>query len=359
MVKLSKICRREWIGKVKKQIVTLAAAAMLSSGFAAKASADTHVVKKGDTLYQLAIKYKTTVTELKSINKLSSDSLYINQSLQVPGTANSVPSVKPPSPAIPSAANTYIVKSGDSLSKIALNHKISLKDLMSWNQLTHHIIHPGQVLKVSKTASGNNDKEPSAPAPPPATAPSGSSGNYTVVKGDTLSLIASRNNITVQQVKEWNKLSSDLILIGQKLIISAAGLKPSTEKPTEEVKEENSSVSTVLAEAQKYIGVPYKWAGTAPDGFDCSGFIYYVLNKTGSSLGRYSTDGYYSRSYYISQPQPGDLVFFENTYRQGISHMGFYLGNNQFIHASSNGVEITSLENSYYKKHFDGFKRFY
>lgn len=362
MVKLSKICRQEWIGKVKKQIVTIAAAAMLSSSFAAKASADTHVVKKGDTLYQLAIKYKTTVTELKSINKLSSDSLYINQSLQVPGTVNSAPSVRPPAPApaIPSAANTYIVKSGDSLSKIALNHKISLKDLMSWNQLAHHIIHPGQVLKVSKTASGNNDKESSAaPAPPPATAPSGSSGKYTVVKGDTLSLIASRNNITVQQIKEWNKLSSDLIFIGQKLTLSAAGQKPSTEKPAEEVKEENSSVSTVLAEAQKYIGVPYKWAGTAPDGFDCSGFIYYVLNKTGSALGRYSTDGYYSRSYYISQPQPGDLVFFENTYRQGISHMGFYLGNNQFIHASSNGVEITSLENSYYKKHFDGFKRFY
>ncbi|MGN7175579.1 LysM peptidoglycan-binding domain-containing protein [Cytobacillus sp. SAFR-174] len=344
---------------MKKQIVTLAAAAMLSSGFAAKASADTHVVKKGDTLYQLAVKYKTTVTELKTINKLSSDSLYINQSLQVPGTAKSVQSVKPPAPApaSPSAANTYTVKSGDSLSKIALNHKINLKDLMSWNQLTHHIIHPGQVLKVSKTASGNNDKKPSAaPAPPPAAAPSGGSGNYTVVKGDTLSLIASRNNISVQQIKEWNKLSSDMIFIGQKLTI---GQKPATEKPAEEVIKESSSAAAVLAEAQKYIGVPYKWAGTAPDGFDCSGFIYYVLNKSGSKLGRYSTDGYYSRSYYISQPQPGDLVFFENTYRQGISHMGFYIGNNQFIHASSNGVEITSLENSYYKKHFDGFKRFY
>ncbi|WP_394581113.1 C40 family peptidase [Cytobacillus firmus] len=344
---------------MKKQIVTLAAAAMLSSGFAAKASADTHVVKKGDTLYQLALQYKTTVTELKSINKLSTDSLYINQSLQVPGTAASVPTVKPPAPAPAkqNPVNTYIVKSGDSLSKIALKHKINLKDLMSWNQLTHHIIHPGQVLKVSKTASGNNDKKPSAaPAPPPAAAPPGGSGNYTVVKGDTLSLIASRNNLTVQQIKDWNKLSSDMIFIGQKLTL---GQMPSAEKPAEEVKEESGSAAAVLAEAQKYIGVPYKWAGTAPDGFDCSGFIYYVLNKSGSTLGRYSTDGYYSRSYYISQPQPGDLVFFENTYRQGISHMGFYIGNNQFIHASSNGVEITSLENSYYKKHFDGFKRFY
>jgi LysM repeat protein len=340
---------------VKKQIVTLAAAAMLSSGFAAKASADTHVVKKGDTLYQLALKYKTTVTELKSINKLSSDSLYINQSLQVPGAAKSSPAAKPPTPAIPSAATAYTVKSGDTLSKIALDHKISLTDLMSWNQLTHHIIHPGQVLKISKAASGNNEK-PAAPAPPPASVPSNGSGNYTVVKGDTLSLIASRNNITVQQIKEWNKLSSDLIFIGQKLTLSQ---KPATEKPAEELKEGSIPASAVLAEAQKYIGVPYKWAGTAPDGFDCSGFIYYVLNKSGSKLGRYSTDGYYSRSYYISQPQPGDLVFFENTYRQGISHMGFYIGNNQFIHASSNGVEITSLDNAYYKKHFDGFKRFY
>jgi len=77
-------------------------------------------------------------------------------------------------------------------------------------------------------------------------------------------------------------------------------------------------------------------------------------------ISRLSTDGYYNRSFYVNKPQVGDLVFFSGTYRAGISHMGIYVGNNQFIHAgSSTGVTVTSLDNSYWKSHFEGFKRFY
>ncbi|GLB60298.1 C40 family peptidase [Cytobacillus sp. NCCP-133] len=349
---------------MKKKMVTIAAAAMLSSAFAAQASADTYTVKKGDTLYQLASRYKTSVTELKTLNNLKSDSLSINQTLQVPETkkkpAPSTPSVS--APAKPNVTHTYTIKAGDSLSKIALSHNISLKELMSWNHLSHHIIYPGQVLKVSKAAESTTGSiTATAPAAPPAVyAPEDGKGEYIVKSGDSLSKIAVENNTTVQQLKDWNKLSSDLIFAGQKLVLRASGQAPQnpavTEKPAQA---ESGTAVAVLAEAQKHIGVPYKWAGSSPDGFDCSGFIYYVLNKSGSTLGRYSTDGYYSRSYYIDQPQPGDLVFFENTYRPGISHMGIYAGNNRFIHSSSNGVEISSLDDSYYKKHFDGFKRFY
>ncbi|MBX9974474.1 LysM peptidoglycan-binding domain-containing protein [Cytobacillus firmus] len=354
---------------MKKQMVSIAAAAMLSSAFASQASADTYIVKKGDTLYHLAIKYQTTVTDIKKANKLNSDFLSINQQLEIPGAAEKPESNQPSggtaAPAPSNTAKTYTVKSGDTLSKIALNHNISLKDLMSWNGLSTHLIYPGQVFKVSKSAgntSGDTQGQTGSTPSPSAPSNGGNSEVYVVKKGDTLSGIAAKYKTTVQQIKTWNKLSSDLILIGQKLNLSAS--KDSSEsvsngKPNNNEHTDNGAASSVLAEAQKHIGVPYQWGGQTPSGFDCSGFIYYVLKQTGSKMGRYSSEGYYSRSFYVNTPQPGDLVFFENTYKKGISHLGFYVGNNKFIHAGSSGVEVSSLDNSYWKSHFDGFKRFY
>ncbi|WP_404322767.1 LysM peptidoglycan-binding domain-containing protein [Cytobacillus firmus] len=354
---------------MKKQMVSIAAAAMLSSAFASQASADTYTVKKGDTLFHLAIKYKTTVTDIKKANNLSSDFLSINQKLEIPGAAAEKPESNQPSggttaPAPANTAKTYTVKSGDTLSKIALSHNISLKDLMSWNGLSTHLIYPGQVFKVSKSAgntSGDTGEQAGSAPAPSSPANGGSPEVYIVKKGDTLGGIAAKYKTTVQQIKAWNKLSSDLILIGQKLNLSAD--KDSNESVSSGKPDNNEQTSgaaaSVLAEAQKHVGVPYQWGGQTPSGFDCSGFIYYVLKQTGSKMVRYSSEGYYSRSFYVNTPQPGDLVFFENTYKKGISHLGFYVGNNKFIHAGSSGVEVSSLDNSYWKKHFDGFKRFY
>lgn len=347
-------------------MVSIAAVAMLSSTFASQASADTYIVKKGDTLYQLAIKYKTTVTDLKKLNDLNSDFLSINQKIHIPGaTAKPESSQQTPASPASNSASTYTVKSGDTLSKIALSHNISLKDLMSWNNLNTHLIFPGQVLKVSKSAdntSGDNKEQAGSPTSATAPEPESSLAIYVVKKGDTLSGIATKYKTTVQQIKTWNNLNTDLILIGQNLKLGAtqsSGETAVNEQPAKEAEKDNPEGSSLLAEAQKHVGVPYKWAGSTPSGFDCSGFIYYVLKQTGSKMGRYSSEGYYSRSYYVDKPQPGDLVFFENTYKPGISHLGFYIGDNTFIHAGSSGVEISSLDNSYYKKHFDGFKRFY
>nr|WP_249310480.1 C40 family peptidase [Bacillus sp. FJAT-49736] len=119
------------------------------------------------------------------------------------------------------------------------------------------------------------------------------------------------------------------------------------------------TASNLIKNATKLLGTPYVWAGSTLSGFDCSGFIYYVYNQVGVSLPRTSSAGYYNRSFYVNNPQPGDLVFFSDTYQKGISHLGIYLGNNQFIHASDNGVEISSLDEAYWKNHFDGFKRLY
>ena len=116
---------------------------------------------------------------------------------------------------------------------------------------------------------------------------------------------------------------------------------------------------TIITNAKRYLGTPYVWGGTTPTGFDCSGYTQYVLKLSGINLPRTTTEQYKVGTYVAkSDLQPGDLVFLENTYRKGISHVGIYIGNNQMIHASSSkGVTISNLSSSYYTKHYYGARR--
>ncbi|MFC0477892.1 C40 family peptidase [Robertmurraya beringensis] len=111
--------------------------------------------------------------------------------------------------------------------------------------------------------------------------------------------------------------------------------------------------------AQQFIGVPYKYGGTTPSGFDCSGFLSYVFSEYGIELPRRSVDQFNSgKQVKASELTAGDLVFF-NTSGSGVSHVGIYLDNNKFIHAdSSNGIMINSLGESYYKSRYVGAKRY-
>jgi cell wall-associated NlpC family hydrolase len=118
------------------------------------------------------------------------------------------------------------------------------------------------------------------------------------------------------------------------------------------------TASAIITTAKKYIGVPYVWGGSTPSGFDCSGFVQYVFNAHGISLPRTSKQQY-GVGTYVSKAnlKAGDLVFFD-TEGSGISHLGIYIGNNQFIHASSSkGVIITSLSNTYWAPRYYGAKR--
>ena len=114
----------------------------------------------------------------------------------------------------------------------------------------------------------------------------------------------------------------------------------------------------VVSYAYNYMGVPYVWGGTSPNGFDCSGFTQYVFKQMGVTLNRTAAQQLKNGTS-VSDLQPGDLVFFANTYTTSAaaSHVGIYVGNNQFIHAANGGVKVTSLDQEYYAARYIGARR--
>jgi cell wall-associated NlpC family hydrolase len=113
--------------------------------------------------------------------------------------------------------------------------------------------------------------------------------------------------------------------------------------------------------ASGYLGYPYVYAGAGPSGFDCSGFTMFVVQSTLGIDISHSVPTQYSMGTPVSknQLQPGDLVFFENTFSAGLSHVGIYVGNGQFIHAEneSTGVVMSDLNSDYYASHYYGAVR--
>lgn len=114
----------------------------------------------------------------------------------------------------------------------------------------------------------------------------------------------------------------------------------------------------VISLALQYEGVPYMFGGTSPRGFDCSGFTQYVFSRSGLYLPRAADEQFeVGTPVSLSRLQPGDLVFF-TTYEAGPSHVGIYLGDGDFISAtSSSGIAITSLYGGYWGNRYIGARR--
>ncbi|MHB8074161.1 C40 family peptidase [Desulfosporosinus fructosivorans] len=118
---------------------------------------------------------------------------------------------------------------------------------------------------------------------------------------------------------------------------------------------QTSKASAIIATGKQYIGVKYLYGGTTPSGFDCSGFVQYVFAKNGINLPRVSRDQYkVGTSVSFSNLKPGDLVFFSLAKNGVVDHVGIYVGNGQFINASSSkGVTIYTL-GTYWKSAYLG-----
>lgn len=344
---------------MKKSFYTTIAvgATILFSGHAdAEASTKTYKVKAGDSLSAIALKYNTTATNLIKWNNLKSDVIYVNQTLIVTKTTSTTKKTTKSTTTkstSTSSASTYTVKNGDFLYSIATKYNMTVDKLRSLNNLKTNIIYVGQKLKVSGKASATSTtKKSTVTKVSNATTKSSttsSASTYTVKSGDYLSKIASSYNMTVATLKSLNNMTSDMIYIGQKLKVSGKAATTPT-------KVSNSTKSTnLITNAKKYLNVPYAWGGSNPNGFDCSGFVYYIYNQSGKSLTRTNAVGYYNLSTKTTNPKVGDIVFFKNTYAAGITHLGIYMGNGMFIHAGGDKVQISSVNESYWKSHFAGY----
>ncbi|MCG3088110.1 C40 family peptidase [Sporosarcina cyprini] len=249
-------------------------------------------------------------------------------------------------------ASTHKVKQGESLWTISQSTNVSIANLKKWNNLKSDQIKPNQVLVTSKQSTSASATK---------------TGTYKTKHNVNIRSGAGTNHKIVTLAKQGTSVK----VIGEKKVGKEVWYKVSVNgkngwalstlltKGTVAKKSASSNVAfsdRVIDQAMSLRGIPYRFGGTTVNGFDCSGFVQYAFKKSGKMVPR-DTLGQFAASTKVSNPKPGDLVFFQNTYRKGISHVGIYLGNNKFIHAGGKKSQVTSLSDRYWKSKFHSFKR--
>lgn len=330
--------------------------------------ADTiYTIKKGDNPSRIAKKFKVSVQDIIKINNLRPDNLK-------PGTKITVPSNKKE----PSAKNGlaekqdtmsgsdnvktvnkedstfHIVRRGETLLSLSNKYSVSVSELKEINNLKSTKLKTGQKLQIKQT--GPRD--------------------YTVRRGDNIWRIARKFNLDPDALMVINGLETDLLSPGQKIILEPEAEPEETKKyeailsqaRTErdlEKETESKELSEIglhdrlILFAKKLLNIPYRFGGNSLLGIDCSAFVQKVYSLIGINLPRSAREQFYEGSPVDKNDLSiGDLVFFR-TYASFPSHVGIYLGNNLFIHASSKSRKVTidSLETPYYLKRFIGAKR--
>jgi len=365
-----------------------------------------YTVQRGDTLFSIARKNHIVISKLMHYNHIGlTDRLRIGQVLKVSPQATFVAAAIPKRKQAVSASKTkklpvgampsYTVKKGDTLWRIAQKHHLTLAQIRKLNKMRKKDrIHTGMVLAVGQAVQPKRK-------------------TYTVKKGDTLWLIAKKNRISTRQLRKFNgmhrkdRIHTGMVLalakgvklpsstVSDKVIVARLKKKGTAKEKKHKTiktplrvaqskKKKHSRMSSALAMlnggnsrsswsgggnskvirvAKRYLGRRYVWGAVGPRSFDCSGFTQYVMRKSkGVRLPRVSRkQAYYGRYISRSHLRPGDLIFFDTSHRRRgyVNHVGIYIGNHKFIHASSarHRVVITSLDRPFYSARFKWGRR--
>jgi peptidoglycan endopeptidase LytE len=344
--------------------------------FAVSAQASVHyTVKKGDTLSRIAKKFGVSVKAISRANEVDARNMMPGSKIVIPVqeaakkrmdrsgrhvvTAgkgrNSAGGEKAERETDrPARELFHTVKRGETLYSIARQYSIGVTELKQLNGLKTSRIKKGQKLLVERTGPGT----------------------YVVKEGDTIEKIAKKFDMDADQLMELNEMESPEIKPGRELYIEgtvdtarAEALRDEVEKIEEDLKVTASSEEfkkedkkeKLITFAKKLLDIPYKFGGNSILGIDCSAYVKKVYGLLGIDLPRTAREQFREGGDAVDKDHLsiGDLVFFK-TYASFPSHVGIYLGNNLFIHASSKGRKVTidSLETPYYLKRFIGGKRF-
>lgn len=316
-----------------------------------------HEVSAGETVESIASFYKTSASEIVRSN---AQLIKENNGLQ-PGMILVVPKVQTGAGASASGANAAASGSSSKSSvsasasgasgKGAANKKSAKKAPPKPPSAVSHASTQTTARKSLQSRGAHYRSKPSRPAP--SSKPSYRDRPYNAVSYSGGVLRSEENKRpSYSRRKAFTQESKAVSSDGSVAVIPAYVPPPSVAIP--------GAGSGIVDIACKYMGVPYVWGGSTPDGFDCSGFVQFVYREAGFNIPR-TADVQFEVGDEIDcgNEAPGDMVFFE-TYTQGASHVGIYIGEGEFIHASSRGdVRISSLDEDYFKARYLGARRIY
>ena len=187
----------------------VAANANTNTNRESKSKLTKYKIKKGDTLSEIAEKYRVSRASIKRWNKLKSDRIIVGSTLKI---YSNIPSAPESNETFTSGENIYYkVKKGDTIGKIALSNKVSVNQVKKWNNLSNNMIYPGQKLKIGTTSVASSSVNKTK------------AKVHVVKSGETLGHIAEKYHVRARDIRKWNNISGSLIRVGQRLTIYPRG----------------------------------------------------------------------------------------------------------------------------------------